>query len=68
MAAPPGLKLAIAPAKRSAQSLGRNARPLLVKPWMNTSLGLIRENVVTVLLLAGCAMTGALTVAAADCV
>jgi len=32
--APPGRKHDIAPASRSAQSLGRNARPSRVWPWM----------------------------------
>src|SRR3989442_1190320 len=38
--APPGRKHDMAPARRSAQSLGRNCRPLDVMPWMKTSRGL----------------------------
>src|SRR6185369_17456514 len=37
---PPGRKHDIAPASRSAQSLGRKVRPDLVTPWMKTSRGL----------------------------
>jgi hypothetical protein len=33
-APPPGLKQDIAPARRSAQSLGLNVRPSRVMPWM----------------------------------
>jgi len=35
---PPGRKLLITPANRSAQSLGRKVFPAWVMPWMKTSL------------------------------
>ncbi len=38
-AEPAGRKLDIAPARRSAQSLGRNGLPSRVTPWMNSVRG-----------------------------
>src|SRR3989338_6441859 len=40
MWAAPGLKDDMAPARRSAQSLGRKVLPDVVRPWMKTSRGL----------------------------